>query len=238
MYAFSIKNFAILLGISFVFLACGNTRDKIYPSYPNTPPATHAKSYIQPSRHTKKAYVPSSTRAKTYVYPSTYTNSAPAFTSSSTHMEDNARAYAAHNNKAFYPPYAKPGRCYTKVNMPAKYKNVTDRILLSPQKYSYLSIPAVYTRVQRKVLVSPTKNIWESSKNTLCHTNREHKKVYCLKQIPAVYKTVTKRVMTTPKRTIKQVIPAQYTNVTKRVKTYEGRIAWKEVGCQKEYLPR
>jgi len=76
------------------------------------------------------------------------------------------------------PPNAKAGECYAKVVVPAKYKNVEDRVLVQEASTKIKIIPAKYEWVNEKVEVTP-----ETTK---------------LKTIPAKYKTVTEVVEVKP----------------------------------------
>ena len=54
------------------------------------------------------------------------------------------------------PPNAKAGECYAKVVIPAKYKNVEERVLVQEASNSIKIIPAQYEWVNEKIEVTPT----------------------------------------------------------------------------------
>lgn len=80
-------------------------------------------------------------------------------------------------------PNAKPGQCFAKVLIPAKYETVTEKVMtreasnkieITPAKYQIveenveikpasekiIEIPAVYKKVEEKILMSPERFVW------------------------------------------------------------------------------
>ena len=110
-----------------------------------------------------------------------------------------------------------PDDCYVMcwVEVPAKYKNVTKQVLVSPAREDVVEIPAEYKTVTRRVLRTPA-------------TVKEV-------EIPAEYKTVTRKVLRTPATTDEVVIPAEYKTITERrlVRT-GGYTRWVEILCDQD----
>ncbi len=79
------------------------------------------------------------------------------------------------------PQSASVGQCFAEYNSPAKYRNVTEKMLKSEASTSVKVIPAKYQWVEEKVLVSEGYDK--------------------LAQIPATYGTETEKVLISPERT-------------------------------------
>ena len=105
------------------------------------------------------------------------------------------------------------------VDVPAKTKTVTKRVLKTPATSSTLDVPAKYKTVTRRALktAASTRSV----------------------EVPAVYKTVTKRVLKSPAATREIEIPAVHRDVTKTVLVSKGGWGtWKEVVCAKQITPK
>ena len=101
------------------------------------------------------------------------------------------------------------------VEVPAKYKNITKKVLVEPGREEVVEIPAEYKTVTRRVLKTPA-------------TVKEV-------EIPAEYKTFTRRVQSIPARTESETIPAEYETVTyKMIADYGGFSDWVEVLCDNQ----
>jgi putative peptidoglycan binding protein len=105
-------------------------------------------------------------------------------------------------------PPAKPGECYARILIPAKYTTTTDQVLDTDASERLEVIPATYEWVEERVLVS------EGGER--------------LEVIPATYKTVTEVVVVEPARTELSTIPAKYTTKTERILVREGYTTWKK----------
>ena len=106
-----------------------------------------------------------------------------------------------------YPPNAKPGECYTKALVPAKFQTKSERVLTQEAGERIEIIPAKYQRVKKRVLVQ------EQGER--------------LEVIPATYKTVTERVLVKPAVTkLVQTAPV-YETVTERVLVAPATTMWK-----------
>ena len=109
-----------------------------------------------------------------------------------------------------YPPNAQPGKCYTKVLIPAKYEIQTEKVLSKEASENITVVPAKYKMVNKKLLVK------EASERLVA--------------IPATYKTVTEKVLVkeASERLVK--VPATYDTVTQKILVKEAQTTWKK-GC-------
>lgn len=98
------------------------------------------------------------------------------------------------------------------VEVPAEYKTVKTKVLVSAETTQTVEIPAEYETVKVKKVASA------ATTRTI--------------EIPAEYKTVKVRKETNPASTKKTVIPAEYQKVTKRIKVSEERMEWRSVLCE------
>ena len=144
------------------------------------------------------------------------------------------------NDLGLYPPNAKPGECYAKVLIPAKYKTVTEKVLAKEPGYKLVCKPPVYKTVTEKVLVKqpgyklvckppvyktvtervlvrPATTEWRKGSGVTTPVNGKITDVNCLVKVPPKYKTITKKVLVKPAETVKVPIPPKYKTVTKRV---------------------
>ena len=113
--------------------------------------------------------------------------------------------YAVSNS--LVPPNAKPGECYAKVLVPAKYRIEELEVLVKEPKTEIKVIPAKYKVVEKKV------SIREPSIK--------------LVPVPAKYKTVTEKVLVEPEKTKLVVVPATYKTVTEKVLVKAAHTEWK-----------
>ncbi len=79
------------------------------------------------------------------------------------------------------------------VEIPAIYRTVRKRVLVSPPTTRTVEIPAAYNRVQKQVLVS------DATTRTI--------------PVPAEYETIRKRVLVSPASTVVTEVPAEYATV-------------------------
>ena len=98
------------------------------------------------------------------------------------------------------------------VELPAQYRTVRKKVMVSPPRTRTIEIPAQYNAVQKRVVVKPafTKTI----------------------EIPAAYKAVRVRKMMSPPSERKIEIPAEYSTVTRTVLTREGEMEWRRILCE------
>jgi len=143
------------------------------------------------------------------------------------------------------PPNPKPGECYARVMIPAKYKttsyrlktsDATERVEVIPAQYRTVTkkvltkdastrvvkIPAQYRTVSQQVVDKPAHTAWKLGPAKIHDGTVVSEKfsgtgeVMCLVEVPATYKTVTRRELVTPATTKSVETPAQYSTVQVR----------------------
>ncbi len=137
-------------------------------------------------------------------------------------------------------PAAKPGQCFAKVRVPAKYTNKSRRVLIqkamskrvlvrAPQYrwvnkrvqtrkayYKTRTIPAQYKTNTRRVLVKPAYNTWRKGHGAITRIDNMTGQIMCRVQVPAVYKNISRRVLVRPARNIRTLVPATYKTVKQK----------------------
>jgi len=98
------------------------------------------------------------------------------------------------------------------VTVPAKYKDVETRKVVTAARVEEATIPAEYTNVSRQKIKTPATT----------------KKI----EIPAKYKTVRVRKMVTPPQVKETAIPAKTKEVTKRTLVSDGKMDWRTILCE------
>lgn len=98
------------------------------------------------------------------------------------------------------------------VEVPATYKTIKRKVLVSPATSKRITTPGKYKIVKKKVVDRPA-------------TTREV-------IIPAQYKTVTTKEIIQPAQERRIPIPAQYTTVTKKQKVRDESVEWRPVWCE------
>ena len=111
------------------------------------------------------------------------------------------------SESTLYPPNAVPGHCYARVLTPAKYKTVTEKVLVKEASERLVTIPAKYGYKTQKVLVK------EPSEKIVV--------------IPATYKTVTEKVLVSPASERVVTVPAKYKTATEKVLVAPAQTVWK-----------
>lgn len=129
-----------------------------------------------------------------------------------------------------YPVNAKPGECYSKVTLPARYANrqvrvvkadASERVEVIPARYRWVDkrievqppttkikkIPARYGLVSERILVAEAYTKWEEKPNALGVMEM------CRVEVPAEYRTVQKKVLKTPAQTKRETVPGVYKTV-------------------------
>jgi hypothetical protein len=98
------------------------------------------------------------------------------------------------------------------VEVPATYKTVEKRVLVTPARTNTIEIPAEYKTVTKTVVKQPA-------------TTREV-------MIPAKYDTVTVTKLAAPASEKRISIPAEYQTVTRTNKATEESMEWRQVMCE------
>ncbi len=111
-------------------------------------------------------------------------------------------------NISLYPPDAKPGECYAKVLVPAKYDVISEKVVKREASEKVSITPAKYEWVEERVL---TKEASES-----------------IQVVPAVYRWVEEKIMVEPASTRLVPVPAEYETVSERVLDRPEQTIWKK----------
>ena len=98
------------------------------------------------------------------------------------------------------------------IEVPATYKKIQKRVLVSPARSEEIAIPAEYKTVTKTVVKTPAKT-------------REV-------TIPAQYDTVTVTKLVTPAKENRIAIPAAYETVSRNDKVSDERMEWRRVMCE------
>ena len=103
------------------------------------------------------------------------------------------------------------------VEIPAAYKTVKKKVMVTPPTTRKIEIPAKYETVKKKIMVKPP-------------TTRKI-------EIPAEYKIVKVNKMVSPPRERRIPISAEYQTVTRTEQVSEGRLEWRRVLCETNVSP-
>jgi hypothetical protein len=128
------------------------------------------------------------------------------------------------------PPNPKPGECYARVIIPAKYTTTSEQVLKRPASERIEIIPARYESAKETVVVKEA-----SSKLEIVPAKYETVEERVLVKpastkltvVPAVYDTIEERVLVKPASTKVIEVPAVYETVTDRVLDQPARTEWK-----------
>ncbi len=129
-----------------------------------------------------------------------------------------------------------PNTCYREYYTPAKYKTVTEEVVIKeesekieviPPKFEWVEkkvmvrppikklvpVPAKYEIVKEKVLVEPEKTVWKKGTDPAQKIAGATGDIMCLVKIPAKYKVIKKKVLKSPATTKVVEIPAEYKTI-------------------------
>ncbi|MGI9493511.1 MAG: peptidoglycan-binding domain-containing protein [Geminicoccaceae bacterium] len=98
------------------------------------------------------------------------------------------------------------------VEVPATYRTIEKRTLVTPESVHEITTPAEYETITKKVLKVPA-----TTKEVV---------------IPAEYKMVKVQRLVEPAREQKIEMPAEYETITRKTKTSEESLVWREVLCE------
>jgi len=104
------------------------------------------------------------------------------------------------------PPSPEPGKCYTKVKVPAKYRNFREKVIDRAESFRTETLPAQYATKSKEIVVEEAKETFVTQ--------------------PATYKTVQERVLVSPEKRIVDPIPAKFEVVRKKVQVQPERFGW------------
>jgi hypothetical protein len=127
-----------------------------------------------------------------------------------------------------FPPNPKSGHCFVKASIPAEYKTVEEKVLVSPATTKVQEVPAVIETIEDKVVDKPGSSTWKKSEDGL---------LYCYDEVPPTYKTVKRDVVKSPAYNKSVEVPAEYKTVSKQELVREARNEWTEVLCGNNARP-
>lgn len=122
-------------------------------------------------------------------------------------LEEKNSAISSMNN-ALVPQNAKPGECYAKVMVPAKYETKELKKLVAQGQTNIQVVPATYKEVEKSVVVR------EGFTKTIT--------------VPATYKTVSEQVIVEPEKTELISFPTTYKTVSEKVLIKPAHTMWKK----------
>ena len=136
----------------------------------------------------------------------------------------------ASDNTGLMPSDPKPGECYARVIIPAKYSTSTEQVLKRPASERIEIIPARYETGKETVVVKEASQKLEvipAKYETVEERVLVKPATTKLTVVPAVYATIEERVMVKPASTQTIEVPAVYETVTERVLDQPARTEWK-----------
>ncbi len=137
-------------------------------------------------------------------------------------------------------PPARPGQCFAKVKVPAKYVTkskrvlvqkaaskkvlarapqyrwVNKKVLVRPASHINRTVPAVYRTINKRVMVKPAYNTWRKGHGAITRIDHMTGEIMCRVTVPAVYKNVQQRVLVRPAQTVRKFVPAVYKTVRQK----------------------
>ena len=110
------------------------------------------------------------------------------------------------------------GDIMCRVEIPAKYKTLTQQVIATPAQTLEKTIPAKYTTITKRVMATEPK------------TER--------RIIPAKYKTITVKEMVTPERFDAVKTEPKYTTIEKRQLVGAESVQWRQILCETNTTPQ
>ncbi len=129
------------------------------------------------------------------------------------------------------PPNAKPGQCYSKVMVPAKYEVKTVRRLAKQPGVDVKIIPATYKTIDKVVTISEasTKLVTIPATYKMVQERVEVRPATTkLIAVEPTYKYVQERVMVVPEKESLVNIPAKYKTITEKILVKKAHTVWKK----------
>ncbi len=98
------------------------------------------------------------------------------------------------------------------VEIPATYRTVTSRVIVTPARVERQQHDAVYKDIKKRVMVEGPRMVTRT--------------------IPAVYKTIKVKKVTQPSQERRIEIPAVYQTVTNKVRVSDSILEWRSILCE------
>ncbi len=109
---------------------------------------------------------------------------------------------------SLYPPNAKPGECFARVLIPAKYEMQKEQVLAKEASENVTVIPAKYTTTTKKILVK------EAGERLIA--------------VPATYKKIKEKVLVREASERFIAVPASYETAREKILVKDAHTAWKK----------
>ncbi len=109
---------------------------------------------------------------------------------------------------SLYPPNAKPGECFARVLIPAKYEMQKEQVLAKEASENVTVIPAKYKTVTKKILVK------EAGERLIA--------------VPATYTKVTEKVLVAEASERLTKVPATYETIREKILVKDAHTAWRK----------
>ena len=135
----------------------------------------------------------------------------------------------------YNPEVVSPGQCFIKGFYPAKYVNITEKVLASEASEKMQIIPAKYETKSEKIKVSDGTQkiiIVPTTYKTVSEKVLVQEASIKLIPLPATYKTITKKVLVSEGTEKFVKSPAQYKNVKEKLMLSPSITEWKERKCE------
>jgi len=108
---------------------------------------------------------------------------------------------------SLFPADAKPGHCYTRITIPAKYEIVMERVLIREEG--------------KRMAVTQPEFSWVEEQQMVKATSTQ------IEVIPAVYKDITEKILISPDKKQLIAVPAEYKTVSEQVLDKPAHSIWK-----------
>jgi hypothetical protein len=109
---------------------------------------------------------------------------------------------------SLYPPNAKPGECFARVLIPAKYELQKEQVLAKEASENVTVIPAKYATTTKKILIK------EAGERLIA--------------VPATYTKVTEKVLVSEASERLVKVPATYESITEKILVKDAHTAWRK----------
>ena len=131
------------------------------------------------------------------------------------------------------PPNARPGECYAKVLIPARFETESKRIKVADeQRVLSRIVPAKYETTTERIKIKEATKYWKAGHGPITKKNDVTGEILCLVEEPAEYKTIEKRVLVQPEKPEYKTMPAEYETVTKKTMVQAENWEWRRILCE------
>jgi len=108
--------------------------------------------------------------------------------------------------------------------IPATYKTVTEEVVVKPASKKVVKVPAKFEEKKVRVMVKPAHTAWKKGTSGGITKVASDGGVMCLVEVPAEYKVMTKSEQVSPETTKEEVIAAVTKKITRKVVDQPARV--------------